>query len=139
MMALTYDTVTDGRKHFSDALKAASEGQTVRVVRSGGAIVLLDGRALLGFIAKATPSKAVIAQDEHGYSVYLPDKPIAADGATVDEALDQMVEAMRTYAMAWHDVLRQAPNHAGNWGLVQLIELSDDDQLRSWLTEDCEY
>jgi predicted RNase H-like HicB family nuclease len=133
-MALIYDTVAEGRKHFSDALRAAGEGQPVTVLRSGGAIVLLDGTALLGFIAKATPSNAVIAQDEHGYSVYLPDKPIAADGATIDEALDQMVEALRTYGAAWHEVLRQAPNHADNWGLIQLIELSDDDQLRNWLT-----
>lgn len=26
-----------------------------------------------------------------------------------------------------------APNHANNWGLVQLVSLSDDDQLRDWL------
>jgi hypothetical protein len=26
-----------------------------------------------------------------------------------------------------------APNHRDNWGLVQLIGLSDDEQLREWL------
>ena len=55
----------------------------------------------------------------------------AADGATVDEALDEMVEAMREYADDWTERLLTAPNHARNWDLVQLIDLSHDDQLRN--------
>ncbi|WP_218189266.1 hypothetical protein [Tersicoccus phoenicis] len=45
-----------------------------------------------------------------------------------------MVLALRDYAEAWIDRLRTAPNHEQNWGLVQLITLSSDDQLASWLT-----
>jgi hypothetical protein len=41
---------------------------------------------------------------------------------------------LRTYAVAWHDVLGRALNHRDNWGMVQLIDLSTDDQLRAWLT-----
>ena len=37
------------------------------------------------------------------------------------------------YAEDWQDRLLDAPNHVGNWGLVQLISLSDDNQLREWL------
>jgi hypothetical protein len=44
-----------------------------------------------------------------------------------------MVDALREYAEDWQDHLLDAPNHRENWGLVQLISLSDDDQLREWL------
>ncbi|BCB87816.1 hypothetical protein [Phytohabitans suffuscus] len=39
-----------------------------------------------------------------------------------------MVLALREYAEDWQERLLDAPNHAGNWGLVQLVSLSDDDQ-----------
>jgi hypothetical protein len=60
--------------------------------------------------------------------------PIAADGSTVDDAVEEFIDALRDYADDWADHLRTAPNHEANWGLVQLVELSDDDQLRAWVT-----
>lgn len=59
--------------------------------------------------------------------------PVAADGATFDEAIHEMIDALRVYAEDWQDRLLDAPNHRENWGLVQLICLSDDEQLRDWL------
>lgn len=44
-----------------------------------------------------------------------------------------MVDALRDYAEEWADRLRLAPNHADNWGLVQIVALSSDEQLRDWL------
>lgn len=58
---------------------------------------------------------------------------MAADGATFDEAITEMIEALREYADDWQERLLNAPNHRENWGLVQLISLSDDDQLTDWL------
>jgi hypothetical protein len=54
-------------------------------------------------------------------------------GATLDEAADEMVDALREYADAWADHLRLAPNHADNWGLVQIVALASDEQLHAWL------
>ena len=44
-----------------------------------------------------------------------------------------MIDALREYAEDWQERLLDAPNHRNNWGLVQLICLSTDDQLREWL------
>ena len=55
---------------------------------------------------------------------------------TIDDALDETVEALRSYATAWTERLRLAPNHAGNWGLVQLIELASDERLKTWLVSE---
>jgi predicted RNase H-like HicB family nuclease len=132
-MPQTYETVSDARDHLSAALTYADSGVLVIFKRAHHQHAMIAAAPLRHFLVSTLPSRAVIARDEHGWSVYLPDQPIAADGATLDDALDQMVEALRTYAAAWQHVLRQAPNHADNWGLVQLIELSTDEQLRDWL------
>jgi len=58
---------------------------------------------------------------------------VAADGASFDDAIDEMIDALREYAEDWQDHLLDAPNHRDNWGLVQLISLSDDEQLHDWL------
>jgi hypothetical protein len=58
-------------------------------------------------------------------------KPV--DGATFDEAVTEMVAALREYADDWQDHLLGAPNHRASWGLVQLIRLSDDQRLRDWI------
>jgi len=44
-----------------------------------------------------------------------------------------MIVVLREYAEDWQDRLLDAPNHAGNSGLVQLVSLSGDGQLRDWL------
>jgi nitrite reductase/ring-hydroxylating ferredoxin subunit/predicted RNase H-like HicB family nuclease len=85
------------------------------------------------FLTAVTPSRAEVVAEGGGWSIFIPGLPVAADGATVDEALDEMIVALREYAADWQDHLLDAPNHAANWGLVQLISLSDDDQLRDWL------
>ena len=53
---------------------------------------------------------------------------------TFEEAITEMASALREYAEDWQDHLLHAPNHRANWGLVQLITLSSDEQLREWLT-----
>ena len=50
------------------------------------------------------------------------------------EALADYVDALREYAQDWEDHLHAAPNHRMNWALVQLVDLSTDGQLTTWLT-----
>lgn len=82
---------------------------------------------------------AQIVRECGGWSVFIPGWPVAADGRTFDEAIEEMIQALREYAQDWQDRLSDAPNHLGNRGLVQLVGLSDDDQLREWLTAPSRY
>jgi predicted RNase H-like HicB family nuclease len=84
-------------------------------------------------LAAVMPSRAQVVPEADGWSIFIPGLPLATDGATFDEAITEMVDALREYAEDWQDRLLDAPNHRENWGLVQLISLSDDDQLRAWL------
>ena len=65
--------------------------------------------------------------------MFFPGLPLLAEGDSVSDAVDDAVAVLREYAEDWVDHLGSAPNHADNWGLVQLVSLSSDEQLREWL------
>jgi predicted RNase H-like HicB family nuclease len=133
MSTVHYDSYTDARTHLKDLLDAAERGRVATVRRDARTTAFVDRERLRYFIAAVTPSRAQVVAEDGGWSVFIPGLPVAADGASFDEALDEMIMALREYAEDWQDHLLDAPNHAGNWGLVQLVSLSDDNQLREWL------
>jgi prevent-host-death family protein len=133
MPAVHYDSYTDARNNLKNLLDAAESGQVVTVRRDSTTTAVLDARRLRHFLASVVPSRAEVVQEAGGWSAFMPGLPVAADGATFDEAIADMVDALREYAHDWQERLLNAANHKENWGLVQLIGLSDDDQLRDWL------
>jgi predicted RNase H-like HicB family nuclease len=133
MAGVHFDSCTDARAHLKDLLDAADRGRVATIRRDARTTAFVDRDRLRYFLASVSPSRAQVVTEEGGWSVFLPGLPVAADGATFDEALDEMIQALREYADDWQDRLLDAPNHANNWGLVQLVVLSNDDQLREWL------
>lgn len=134
MTSLHYDSYTEARAHLKDLLDAAERGQTATLRRDTARAVVVDVGRLRDFLAMVTPSRAEVVPEDGGWSVFIPGLPVAAEGPTFDTAIDEMVDALRDYAEDWQDHLLDAPNHRDNWGLVQLITLSDDGELRRWLT-----
>ncbi len=133
MSSVHYDSYTDARAHLKDLLDAAERGRVATVRRDAATTAVVDVARLRHFLASLIPSRAEVVAEGGGWSVFIPGLPIAADGATFDEAIMEMVDALREYADDWQDHLLNSPNHRENWGLVQLISLSDDEQLRDWL------
>lgn len=133
MSATHYDSYTEARAHLKDLLDAAERGRVATVRRDAGRTAFVDVQRLRHFLVSVCPSRAEVVAEAGGWSVFIPGLPVAADGATFDEAVDEMIDALREYADDWQERLLDAPNHRDNWGLVQLISLSDDEQLRDWL------
>ncbi len=133
MSGTHYATLTEGRNHFKDLLDAAESGRPASVCREGFRGVVLDGERLRHFLSMFLPVSAEMVAEADGWSIFLRGLPLAADGATPTDAVDEMVDALREYAEDWTERLLHAPNHKDNWGLVQFIALSSDDQLRGWL------
>ena len=131
--AVHYESYTDARAHFKDLLDAAERGRVATVRRDSNTSAIVDVARLRHFLASIVPSRAQVVPEAGGWSVYIPGLPVAADGASFDEAINEMIDALREYAADWQERLLDAPNHRDNWGLVQLISLSSDDQLREWL------
>lgn len=133
MSAAHYDSYTDARAHLKDLLDAAEQGRVATVRRDSATTAVVDVKRLRHFLSSIIPSRAQVVPEAGGWSVFIPGLPVAADGASFDEAITEMVDALREYAEDWQDRLLNAPNHRDNWGLVQLISFSDDEQLRDWL------
>ncbi|ARF62752.1 MULTISPECIES: prevent-host-death protein [Streptomyces] len=133
MSAVHYESYTEARTHFKDLLDAAGEGRVATVRRDSGRAAVVDVDRLRHYLSLVCSAKAQAVAESGGWSIFIPGVPVAADGATFDEALSEMVDALREYAEDWQDRLRTAPNHKDHWGLVQLIALSDDQQLTDWL------
>jgi predicted RNase H-like HicB family nuclease len=128
-----YDSYTDARAHLKDLLDAAEKGRVATVRRDSATTAVVDVERLRCFLATLIPSRAEMVSEAGGWSVFIPGLPVAADGATFDEAIAEMIDALREYADDWQERLLDSPNHRNNWGLVQLISLSSDEQLHDWI------
>jgi len=135
MPAVHYESYTDARTHLKDLLDAAERGRVATVRRDSARTAMVDVDRLRHFLASLSPARAQVVPEAGGWSVFIPGLPVAADGASFDEAITEMIDALREYAEDWQERLLDAPNHRENWGLVQLISLSDDEQLRDWLVD----
>lgn len=133
VMIMHYDSYTEARAHLKDLLDAAEQGRTATIRRDAGRTAVVEVERLRSTLASLGGPRAQVVAEAGGWSVFIPGVPVAADGATFDEALDEMIVALREYAEDWQERLLETPNHRSNWALVQLINLSDDDQLRDWL------
>jgi predicted RNase H-like HicB family nuclease len=133
MAAVHYDSYTEARAHLKDLLDAAERGRVATVRRDSSTTAVVDVERLRHFLASIIPSRAEVVPEAGGWSVFVPGLPVSADGSSFDEAIMEMVDALREYAEDWQQRLLDAPNHRDNWGLVQLISFSDDEQLRDWL------
>lgn len=132
MAALHFDTASDARNNFKDLLDAASHGRPATVRRDQQTAAVVDAGRLRYFLARMEP-RAEVIREAGTWWAFFPGLPVSADGATLEEAVNDAVEALREYAEDWQERLSSTPNHEGNWGLVQLVSLSTDDQLRDWL------
>jgi predicted RNase H-like HicB family nuclease len=128
-----YDSYTEARTHFKELLDAAERGRVATVRRDTRRTAVVEAERLRTVLAALIPSRAEVVAEAGGWSAFIPGLPVAAEGASFAEAVDDLVGALREYADDWQERLLDAPNHVQNWGLVQLVELSDDDQLREWL------
>lgn len=133
MSVVHYDSYTSAREHLKDVLDQAEDGQVVTVRRESATAAVLNADRLRYFLTSVVPPCARVVAEAEGWSAYIPGLPVAGAGATLDAAVADMADALREYAEDWPR-LQHAPNHREHWGLVQLVALSNDDQLRQWIT-----
>jgi predicted RNase H-like HicB family nuclease len=128
-----FDSFTVARNNLRGVLDAAHRGLVTTVTRDKERFVVLSADSLGEQLRRLLPSRAVVVAEGGGWAALIPDVPVHGDAATFDEAIDDLMTALREYAEDWNDRLHTAPNHARHRSLVQLVELSDDAQLRDWL------
>jgi predicted RNase H-like HicB family nuclease len=133
MPEVWFDSVAEGRSHLRELLDAAAQGFPAGMRRDNAGFAIVDAARLRRLLAVRSGHAEIVAEAD-GWSIFVPDIPVAADGETLPEATAEMIDALREYAADWIDRLHVAPNHTDNWWLVQLVELSSDAELADWLT-----
>ncbi len=133
MPAVQYDRFTDARTHLKDLLDAAGEGRPAAVVRHDRSTVLVDRHRFVHYLMALNANRVQLIPDDDTWLAVVADSPVAAEGDDAADAIDELIDALREYAEDWSARLRLAPNHERNWGLVQLVDHSTDDELRSWM------
>lgn len=131
--AVHYETYSEGRANLKTLLDAAEQGRLATLRRDRHTAVVVDSDRMRHFLRSVVPSNATVVPENGGWSVFIAGFPVSADGNTFDEAIADMIVALREYAEDWQTRLRDAPNHREHWGIVTLIALSTDEQLHSWL------
>ncbi|MBX3116813.1 MAG: hypothetical protein KF808_05655 [Cryobacterium sp.] len=131
-----YDSFTDARKSLKQILDSAEAGSVISIKRGARSTVVADRDRFRGLLAKATPSRAMVVAEDNAWVIVIPDSPFAAEAQSLDDAIADLIANLRDYATEWQEHFAAAPNHAKNWALVQLVNVSSDDDLRDWLLND---
>lgn len=131
MQFLTY---TESRRRLREVLDAAEAGKPTGIERRGSKVALVERDRLHELLAESWRlGRPEAVAEAGGWSVFLPGSPIAADGADLDEAVEEFIEALREYAHDWVERLRLAPNHEHMWPLVLFVSMSSDTEIANWV------
>ena len=133
MTSRHFASYTQARQQLRAVLDAASSGVVTTIDRDHERFLVVAADQQRRDLAALRPSGATVVAEGGGWAVILPGLPVHGDGETFDDAIDDALDALREYAEDWNARLRAAPNHAQHHVVVELVELSDDDQLRDWL------
>jgi hypothetical protein len=118
------------------AVEPVARGGAVQLRQGDAALAVVDARRLRRFLAEHLPANVQWGREKDTETAVVPVLNLAAEG-TPHEVKEQLLSGLREYAEDWLDRLHAAPNHAGNWPWVQLIQLSTDSQLWRWLNAPC--
>ena len=128
-----FGTFAETRRELRHVLDSAYAGRVTTVRRDHEQFVVLEAQRVVEQLMRLRPASAVVAVEGGRWSAVLPGLPVHGEGDTLDEALDDLVAALREYAEDWNERLQAAPNHRGNFDVALIGELASDKQLKGWL------
>lgn len=129
-----YATLTETRSHLPEILDAAEAGIPAWFERRGVGFVVAPKEFYTSVLSGSVPRPEVYPGGG-SWTFILPGTPIATEAVLFDEALEDFIDALKEYAEDWlvNEVLRNAPSHRDNRGLVQLVTLLTEEELREWV------
>lgn len=127
--------ISQARPKLSPLLDQVEQGDVAVIERRGfkALVVRLDDEQEL--LARCYGFTPEVRMDPSGAAhIWLPELKLNAQGASLDEAEEDLVVAALDYVEDWLGFLRKAPNHADRAGYVQRLRLAGDpEQVRDML------
>lgn len=93
--SVNFGSAREARERFKDLLDAADEGRPATVTRDDRRVAAVDADRLVYFLTRLHPAGVQAVAEGDGWSLFLPGVPVSADGATIEEAVGEMVDALR--------------------------------------------
>jgi prevent-host-death family protein len=119
--------MSEARRDFSTLVERASRGEWQLVGRRARAeVVLADAAEISALLAAAFPFAPDVFIEDESVGIYLNELDVHGVGATLEEAQEDLIDAVLEYVDDWQDDLRSAPNHRQRAGFVRRLELARD-------------
>lgn len=126
----------DARDHWKQLIDVAEAGG-VAVVRRGTSgegrrTAVVDLEVLDRGLAQIAPFNVQVSRSDSQFSMWIEGVPVHGAGKSMEEAEDELLDALVDYALDWVDRLHVAPNHEANGDLVRRVMLhaADGEELR---------
>ncbi len=135
---LEYRTISAARKAIGDIYNTAERHIAVAITREDDApVAVIRQDHLKKALQALCPLEPQVRFSPDGQvSIWLDGLPVSGQGESFEEAGDELIDSLRDYAKTWVEDLREYPNHKHRWDVVNLVLLSNDDELRAFLFGD---
>lgn len=127
---------SEAKARLSDVFDDVQRSRPRVVARKRGApVVLVRQDELTKLLAQHAPFTTRMSRAEDGtVSIWLEQFQVYGSGATIPEAVEDLLDEVEQYVEEWADTLQHSPNHAPRRWWVYRVELARDrDELRDAL------
>ncbi len=128
----TYSS-TEARIKWREIMDSSERGLPVTIRRLDTVTAVTDAERLRQYFFKTIAPQTMTYVEDGVHVIVLDHRGFAAEGNTIDEAIDDMVVQLREYQEDWEKHYVGAPNHQVNWPLAMLVSTSTNAQLKDWL------
>lgn len=135
---LEYQSISAARSAISEIYNTAEGHLAVAITREKDAPVAVIRQDHLKKALQALCSlePQVRFASDGTVSMWLDGLPVSGEGESFDLAGQDLIDSLRDYAKTWIEDLREYPNHKNRWDVVNLVLLSNDDEMRAFLFGD---
>ena len=128
-MEPSYLQFTQAKARLSSVFDLLEQGRGLRVIcrHKSSPIALTDGEDLKELLADTHRFTTTMTRAKDGtVSIWLNELDIYGRGASIPEAVDDLMDEIGDYADEWESDLHAAPNHAERSWWVRRVQLAAD-------------
>lgn len=135
---LEYRSISAARSAISEIYNTAERHLAVAITRENDApiAVIRQDHLKKALQALCLLEPQVRFSSDGAVSMWLDGLPVSGEGESFDVAGQDLIDSLRQYAKTWIEDLRDYPNHKNRWDVVNLVLLSNDDEMRAFLFGD---
>ncbi len=135
---MEYRSISAARSAISEIYNTAERNLAVGITRENDVpvAVIRQDHLKKALQALCLLQPQVRFSSDGAVSMWLDGLPVSGQGESFDAAGQDLIDSLRDYAKTWIEELRDYPNHKNRWDVVNLVLLSNDDEMRVFLFGD---